>query len=273
MPFAAIGGAIGISAGAAAGLAGAALGIGSSLISSSGANSAAQTEANASDQASQVQLDMFNQIQQNEAPYLASGPNALSQLMAGVGVSGNQGPLNAAYSAPYNPQFQQDPGYQFQLQQGNSQINNASTVTGPGGNTLKALNQFGQGVANQDYNNYLNNYNTQYWNQYNAYTGRQNQQFGQLQTLSGIGQNAAASLGGYGTSTANNIGNNIIGAGNASAAGQVASSNAIGNSLSNAGQNYLLYNALNGGGQYSTSGINPVSWGSGIDLSTYGAGL
>lgn len=244
-------------------------------ISSSGAKSAANTEASAANNATQVQLQMFDQTQANEQPFLAAGTNALTQLQNGVGIGpGGGGPgtgsLNTPYGTPYNPQFQESPGYQFQLQQGTDAALNAASAHGGalGGNSLKALTSYGTGLANQDYYNYLNNYNTQYWNQYNAYTGQQNQQFNQLQTLAGSGQNAAANLGSLSSQTAGAVGNNIIGAGNASAAGTVASANTTGNALNNLGQNYLLSNAISGGNLFGSdpNALNPV----GVTPSVFG---
>lgn len=268
------------------GFAAAAVGaLGGAAISASAANSAASKESKAAKQASQVQLQaqqsaddtelqMFDQTQANEAPYLAAGNNALAALTAGVGTPGSPGALNAPYSAPYAPNYQESPGYQFQFNQGEKALLNAKSATGGvnSGNTLKALTSYGQGVANQDYQQYLTNYNSQYWNQYNAYVNQQNQQAGQLQSLAGAGQNAAASLGGFaqstgnnianiGVNTANSVANNITGAANAGAAATVATGNTIGNSLNSLGSNYLLYNALSNGGLFGGSGSGGVNYG------------
>lgn len=231
------------------------------VISSNGAQDAASTEANAANNASQVQLQMFNQTQANEQPYLQAGNNSLAALMAGVGLgpgtaNNGSGPLNAPFTAA---QYQQSPGYQFQLNQGLGAINNTASARGGvnSGNTLKSLTQYGTGLANQDYQQ-----------AYTNYVNAQNQQFGQLQTLAGSGQNAAANLGALGSQVGSSIGSNIIGAGNASAAGQVATSNTIGNSLNNLGSigsNYLLYNSLMGGNSGNVGGgisnDNPDGWG------------
>lgn len=220
------------------GFAAAAIGtVASSVIGGNAASDAANTEAQASNNASQVQLDMFNKTQANEAPYLDAGGNALTALLKGIGVgpgttNSGTGPLNAPFSMA---DFQHSPGYQFQMQQGeNAVLNNKSALGGVNsGNTLKALTSYGQGVANQDY-----------WNAYNAYVNGQNQKFGQLQTIAGSGQNAAANLGSLGTQVAGSVGNNIIGAGNASAAGTVGSANAISNGISGVSQNFLLQQLL-----------------------------
>ena len=233
------------------------------LISGNAATSGASTQAQAAAQASKVQQQEFGQTQQNLAPFLGSGTQANSLLaqLLGLGGGSSQGfgssiltanPATTLGAPPtYNlppftqQQFQQSPGYQYQL----GQINNASAnAATPGqgdfsGATLKALQQNAGGLANQDwwnaYNAYNQNYNNQfnaqnqnYWGQYNAQTGRENQLTGYLQNLSGSGQNAAAQLGGFGAQTAGQIGQNTIGAGNALAAGTVGSANALTGGLS-----------------------------------------
>src|SRR6185437_7947484 len=97
-------------------------------------------------------------------------------------------------------------------------VQNASSATGgiKSGNTLKALTQYGQGLANQDY------YHAQ-----GVYQGQQNQLFNYLQTIAGSGQNAGAQLGALGSTAASNTGNFITQAGNATAAGTVGAANAI----------------------------------------------
>lgn len=52
--------------------------------------------------------------------------------------------------------FEQDPGYQFRLQQGEQAINRSAAARGGrlGGDTLKALNDYAQGQASQEYGNF-----------------------------------------------------------------------------------------------------------------------
>lgn len=183
---------------------------------------------------------MFNRTQANEQPFIQAGGNALTALQQGIGIgpgtSGTGvGDLNRPFTAG---DFHSSPGYQFQMQQGeNAVLNNAAHLGGVNsGNTLKALTQFGQGTANQDY-----------WNAYNAFVNNQNQRFGQLQTVAGSGQNAVSNTGALGAQVASSVGNNIIGAGNAQSAGQVGQANAITNGIGGVSQNFLLYSLLNGG--------------------------
>jgi hypothetical protein len=114
------------------------------------------------------------------------------------------------------------PGYQFQLSQGEDALKNlvSSGAVAPGGNTERAALQLGQGLGSS------------YWDKW----------MGQLAGLTSAGQSAAgnqgslgATLGSQAGSTLGNlgasIGSNTIGAGNALAAGQIASTNQITNAL------------------------------------------
>lgn len=82
------------------------------------------------------------------------GGNAASAASAQADAMGLNGPegVQRALSA-----FQTSPGYQFQLGQGLDALTRAANVTGSaaGGNTLQAAQQYGQGLANQEWNNYL----------------------------------------------------------------------------------------------------------------------
>ncbi len=206
---------------------GAVAGIGGALISSSAAGDAANAQVQAANTASQTELSMYNQTQANEQPYMQAGNNSLQALMQGLGLtSGSNGAVaNGALSQPFSQQqFQQSPATAYLMQQGNQSIQNSAAAHGGlvSGNALMALQANGMGLAQQDYTT-----------QQAAYQAQQQQQFNMLQTLAGSGQNAAAKLGSLGSSTASQIGSNTIQAGNASAAGTVASAVASANSLSN----------------------------------------
>lgn len=232
--------------------------IASSVISSNAAGDAANAEVTASNNASKIQQDQFAQTQANEQPYMQAGGNALAALQRGIGIGpGTDGSGVGNLNAPFTPaDFHNSPGYQFQLQQGeNAVLNNRSAMGGVNsGNTLKALTQFGQGTANQDY-----------WNAYNAFVNRQNQQFGQLNSVVGTGANAVNNTGSFGANAANNVAQNTIGAGNSQAAGIVGQASAITNGISSAGNQlaFLLGGGLPGGaggsgginGLFSTGGM------------------
>jgi hypothetical protein len=137
---------------------------------------------------------------------------------------------------PFSPSmYQQSPGYQFQQQQGQQQLNNAAAARGTyyAPTTLQDLSTFNQGLLNTDYQQALQNY-----------TGQQNQVYNMLSGQSGSGQNAAAQLGGFSGQTAGQVGQNITGAANAQAAGQVGGANALSGGISNAYNSYLMQQIL-----------------------------
>lgn len=212
----------------------------SGIIGSNATSNAAKTEANAANNATNAELSMYNQTVAREQPYLSAGNNALTQLMSQLGLVG--GPGNASSpilqmlgigtgpgtTGNINPAtFQGSPGYQYQLQQGTNAVTNANASTGIGGNALRALQQTGQGLANQNWNQYLGNA-----------SGAWQQLLGQLSGLVAGGQNAAANLGGIGTAVGGQVGGNAIGAGNALGNGMVNSASALAGGI-NGGINNL----------------------------------
>lgn len=225
--------------------------IGGALVSSQGAKSAADTQAQAADQSAQIQQNMFNTTQSNLAPWMSAGGGGLTALQQALGLtpggiagSGTSLPqmfgltpggsgiagsgtnlaqlLGLAPGGNALAMFQGSPGYQWQLSQGTAAINNTAAARGglDSGNTLKALQGYGTGLANQDWYNYLNSSVSPYINSATNYVNN-------LANLSGSGQNAAANLGGFGAQAATGIGNALSNAGAANAAGIVGQSNAI----------------------------------------------
>lgn len=79
---------------------------------------------------------------QNARGDIASAPDRLGDLYSGGLAAG----------------FQTDPGYQFRLQQGLNAIEHSAAARGgrAGGDTLKALQEYGQNFASNEYNNYAN---------------------------------------------------------------------------------------------------------------------
>ena len=208
--------------------------IGSSLIGALGSNSAANTQASTANNATAAQQAMFQQTEQNVAPWLQAGTGALNQLVAGTQPGGNL--LPTQYTPFTMAQFQQDPGYQFQLQQGQNALTNASSLSGgQNSNNLKGLLNFSQGLANTDYQTALNNYLQQFQ------LGNQTKQatYNDISGVAGSGLSAGLQQGQISQAVGQNIGSNIIGAGNAQAAGTVGVANAINSGIGSAYNNYL----------------------------------
>jgi hypothetical protein len=204
--------------GLAAGLLGGALigGVSSAI----GAHSAAKAQTHAADQATAAQQAMYNQTRADLAPYQAFGTQAGNQLMARMG----------EFTSPMamtQDQLEQTPGYQFTKTQGLKTVNNALGARGllNSGAVFKGASDYATGLADKTYLDQFNMDQTLKQNNYNRLLG-----------ATQLGENAAAQTGAYGTQTAQSVGSNIIGAGNARAAADMATANAFGsagNALTN----------------------------------------
>lgn len=201
----------------AAAIAGAAVvGAGASIYAG---NKAAGAQRDAANKASSTQLGMFNQIQQNEQPWVQTGQQASDALSRFYGLPGSSG--GTGTTPDYQKLLASLPGYQFQLDQGSQAVDRNLAARGllQSGAAGKALTQYGQGVAQ--------NYAGQYT--------------GGLATLSQLGQAGAAGVASAGINTANQVGANQIYAGNAAAAGYANTGNTINAGLSGLSGAYGLY--------------------------------
>ena len=196
---------------AAAMVGAAAVGAAGSAYASKKSSSAAQTQAASADRASQIQQENFEQTRKDLMPYKQAGDTSLSQLM---GQMTPDGYFNQTYTGQ---DIYSDPSYQFRLQQGQDAIQSSAAAKGGllTGATLKALQNYGQESASQEYSNVYNRFNADQTNRYNR-----------LSNLVGIGQNAAAQVGNAGAQTAQAVANNTMAGANSIAAGQIGSANA-----------------------------------------------
>jgi hypothetical protein len=216
--------------------------VGSSLLSSNAASSAAATQANAANRAADLQNAQYQQTRQDQMPWMQAGQTALNALT----------PLATNYQPFGMDQFQQDPGYQFRLQQGQQALGHQAGARGGlvSGTSLKAMQDYAQGAASQEYGNAFNRYQTE-----------RAARLAPLQSLAGLGQTTAAQLGQAGAQTAGSVGNYLTGGAAAQAAGQVGGANAITSGLGtylNYNQGNSLVNALRSGGSGSGGSIGPV---------------
>ena len=218
---------------AAAMVGAAAVGAAGSAYVSKQSGKAAQTQAKSADAASQIQLDMYNQTRQDLDPYKQAGATSLSQLM---GQMTPDGYFNQTYTGQ---DIYSDPSYQFRLQQGQDAIQSSAAAQGGllSGATLKALQNYGQESASQEYSNAYNRFNADQTNRYNR-----------LSNLIGIGQNAAAQVGNAGAQTSQAVANNTMAGANSIAAGQVASANNWANTANNLGSMATSYAMMKNSG-------------------------
>ena len=204
-----------------------------SMYSSRQAGKAAKTQAASADRASQIQRDMYDQTRKDLDPYKQAGDTSLSQLM---GQMTPDGYFNQTYTGQ---DIYSDPSYQFRLQQGQDAIQSSAAAKGGllTGATLKALQNYGQESASQEYSNAYNRFNADQTNRYNR-----------LSNLVGIGQNAAAQVGNAGAQTAQAVANNTMAGANSIAAGQVASANNWANTANNLGSMATSYAMMKNSG-------------------------
>lgn len=216
------------------------------------ANNATSESRREYEQTRQDQLDQLAQQRADQAPWLAAGKSALSQLASGTAPGGD---LVRSFSLS---DFAADPGYNFRISEGEKGIQRAASARGGlySGATLKALARFNQDTASGEFAN-----------GYNRFNNNQNNAFSRLASIAGLGQTATNQVGqagqaAYGTiasagaNASNNISQNLLGAGNARASGYVGGANAIGNGISqymNYNQNQSLLSQLSRQNQYNTA--------------------
>ena len=164
--------------------------------------------------------------------------------------------------------FQEDPGFQFALDQGMRGIQGSAAAGGGllSGATLKALTRFNQDTANN-----------QFQNSFDRFNQNKQQNLNTLFNASGIGQQSAGAIGAYNMNANNQIANNLnnLGmakgglftqAGNAQAAGLMGGANAmaqgIGWALNQLGS-FQMMNTLKGMGSSGLPAMGNVNRASG----------
>lgn len=156
--------------------------------------------------------------------------------------------------------FQEDPGYQFRLQQGNNALQNMAAMTGNlnSGRALKDAIAYNSGMGAQEYQNAYGRYNNDYLTGFNTHNTNQTNAYNKLMGITGIGQSSASALANVGQNYSGQVGNNLAQGANAQASGIVGQSNAINQgigSVSNALGNYFTTNRDSG---YDPYGRGPV---------------
>jgi hypothetical protein len=223
------------------------------LLGANAAKEAADIQSAAAQNATALQGQMFNTINQQQAPYRTAGYGALNQI-GGLGggeyttydASGK--PTGTAQGSGYlTKQFDASdlqkglaPNYDFMLQQGQMANQRAANMGGGalGGNALQGLNRYTQDYAGNAYQNAFNNYQNQRSNIYNTLAG--------IAGIGQTGQSATNAAAANATNAATSLG---IGSAAAQAAGQVGSTNALANTVGNVGNTYMLSQLLNQGGR------------------------
>lgn len=144
--------------------------------------------------------DFYGQGNALLSPYAQAGQQSLQQLIQGLQPGGN---LNAQSLNNLTPQqiLAQNPGYQFDLQQGQQAIGRQAAAQGTllSGGELKDINDYTQNMAQNAYEQAFQNYNSQ-----------QQQQFARLADLTGMGQQATGQQSANLLSLGGKLGSNAI---------------------------------------------------------------
>ena len=213
--------------------------VGSAVVGAGASMVASNKQSKAANSATDFQKTAYNTNQQNLDPYMGYGTQAGKQLSDLLGTSGNTGATGyGSLMQPFTAQDylnNKDPGYDFQLQQGQMALQNSQAADSGvlSGAALKGLIGYNQGMAA-----------TGYQNAYNRFQTTQNNQYSRLSGLMSLGENAAAGAGNTGAALAGTIGNTITGGANASAAGTVGAANAVTGAVNNGMGYYMLNNMM-----------------------------
>lgn len=119
--------------------------------------------------------------------------------------------------------YEQDPGYQFRLAEGERAINRNALAQGRyrSGGTLRELQRYNSGLASQEYGA-----------AYDRFNNNQTNRFNRLASIAGVGQQATNALNSDRSALSGRLGENALAAGNARAAGAVGTANALNQGVS-----------------------------------------
>jgi hypothetical protein len=214
-----------------------------SKMASDASKDAANTQSDAARYAADLQQQNLAQTRESLQPFINTGYDAQGYLrnLLGLGAP-TDGNTYGSLMKPFNAQTWEqwkDPGYDFQLQQGQQALQNSQAAKDGvlSGAALKDLIGFNQGMAN-----------TAYQNAFGRYMSQNDATYNRLSSLLGIGENAAAGVGNTGAQVTSNIANTLTSGANAQAAGTIGSANAWSGGLNNAAGFYALRNMIGGGG-------------------------
>lgn len=196
------------------------------IMGSDAASDAADAQTGAAEASNATQRYIYDTTRGDNAPALQTRNWALEQLKAKLG-----GSLGGAIN-PGN--VQNEAGYQFGLNQGMQALQNQLAARGMrnSGAALKAASRYGNDYAT-----------TKYDSAFNREVANRSAQLNPLQSLAGASQTGASTVANAGMNYGNNVSGTQLGLGNALGAAGIASSNAWGNALNQAG-GWFAQNAM-----------------------------
>ena len=204
------------------------LGAGAGLIGSSmqagAAKDAARGQAESTRYAADIQKQMFDIQNQQQAPYRQAGYGALTRI----------GELLPGLTKPVSrEEIMGLPGYQFAMEQGTGAARQMMNVGGGGSNVDRAAQKF---AVDYTLGTAMPQVIAQRQNIYNTLAG-----------IAGIGQTAQGQTMNLASNVAGNIGQAAIGGATALGAGQIGAANAYAGAMGNIGNTAMMYSLLNKG--------------------------
>lgn len=205
-----------------------------------GAAAASAVASDTADKQLALQREIWEKQQADQRDYVDQGKygiNTLGNLMkSGAGQLNNPLDLYLKSKGLSGGQFNtNNPAYQFQLKQGQQALDRSSAARGMGysGAQMKAAQDYGQGMASQQYDKEYNRATSEFGDYYNR-----------LASLAQGGQQAVSTLGSqgsnYSSGASNTLGslggylqNNLGQAANARASGYIGKANAINGGIQN----------------------------------------
>jgi len=207
-------------------LIGALASLGSSLIGAYSAQSAADAQAKAIKQAAKIQRQNYLDAQALLQPSINAGNTARGYQLGALGLPGD-----ISYDEVMQA-FRTSPGYEFARSQGLEGVQTSAAAGGQlfSGKTLKDLNKYSQGIADQEFGTW----------------------YDRLGGMSGSGQSAAGNLVNAGTNTANSLSNLAVQGGDARASSYGTMAGAINTGIGSLADLYAKYYG-GGGGSMQTN--------------------
>lgn len=214
----------------------------SAAVGAYSAKKGAQAQKQATDEAAQVQREIFAKQTELAEPFRQAGIASQNELMRLLGIGGDKTATDyGMLTRGFRPEdLAMDPGYAFRLAEGEKALSRMQAARGQylGGGAIRAGARYGQDLASQEY-----------MNAFNRAQAQLGTRLGTLGSLYGAGQAAAQQVAGQAGEYGSNVANLLSAGGAARASGYAGVANALNQALGT-GLNYYQ-------GQQWMKALNP----------------
>jgi hypothetical protein len=194
------------------------------IVNAIAAARAADQQQKQAQNAQGLQRDVYNQSRSDQMPWMQAGQSTLADLLGQMRGGGFDTKMDPS-------QIANDPGFQFRMQEGQKALERSAAARGGlnSGGFMKGMARYSQGLASDEYGkawerNQMDNQN----------------RFGRMYQMAGMGQNSAQNLGALGGQYANSMSDLYGAIGNAQAAGTMGVANGISGGIRSAGNLAML---------------------------------